>query len=473
LSHNFNDNNIFKLNLIGAIDKTEVHDFSSESILNTAQNAQEPIMKQNSLTYGATWRRTSKNKNSLLITTVSRSQFSNNFKRFADNVSQNNLLFDHNSSTIKTYLSSNFKRYFRNTTLSVGFKVQKLNYSVKSNSSLLPNFDYENRLSFNRYGFHVGVKGNNEDVNLFYNVGLRSDTDNFLFGSSFFKHVSPRVALKFYLNDKIFLNTSYGLYYRMPPMTALGFKENQISVNKDLKYINSNQIDLGFGYQKNNFEKFSLTSFYKRYNDYPFSISDQVSIANKGVDFDIYGNENLTSSSSGNTYGLEFFYQRQLHKKFYGNISYTLFKSEFTSIGNDFIPSSWDTRHIFSMNYGLKMKKDWEASFRFRYNGQQPFAIADLDKTNISYPIITYNYSSLGHYKLDAFIQGDLRVDKRYNFNKMALNVYVEVLNCFFNSVPIPPQYGLYNLQDAQTVLPILVSANNSPIPTIGLVIDF
>ena len=125
------------------------------------------------------------------------------------------------------------------------------------------------------------------------------------------------------------------------------------------------------------------------------------------------------------------------------------------------------------MHYGFKMKKDWEASFRFRYNGQQPFAIADLDKTNISYPIITYNYSSLGHYKLDAFIQGDLRVDKRYNFNKMALNVYVEVLNCFFNSVPIPPQYGLYNLQDAQTVLPILVSANNSPIPTIGLVIDF
>lgn len=473
LAHSFNNNNIIKINMIGSNDKTEIHDLNSDNILDISQNDQEPIMRQNSLTLGATWRRTSKNEKKLIITTLSRSQFSNYFKRFADNVNENDLLFSHKSTTNKTYLSSTFNSYFRNSTLSLGFKIQHLNYLVESKSSVLQNFDYVNDLNFNRVGFHLGLKGNNELGNLFYDIGVRLDSDSFLLESNLIDHISPRASFKVYLSNKTFINTSLGIYFRMPPVTALGFKENDNNVNRNLKYIRSGQLDIGLGYQKNNFERYSLTAFFKNYSDYPFSLNDQISIANKGVDFEIYGNENLISSSMGNTYGVEFFYQRQLFKKLYSNISYTLFKSEFSNQEKEFNPSSWDTRHIISMNSGLKMGKNWETSFRFRFNGKQPFAIADLDKTNNTYPIISYNYSTLGKYKLDAFFQGDIRVDKRYNFSRMAINFYVEVLNCFFNSVPIPPQYNLYDFQDTQTVLPVLVKANNSPLPTIGLVLDF
>ncbi len=45
--------------------------------------------------------------------------------------------------------------------------------------------------------------------------------------------------------------------------------------------------------------KFSVEGFYKKYNNYPFSLVDSISLASKGADFGLYGNEPVESIAAG------------------------------------------------------------------------------------------------------------------------------------------------------------------------------
>ena len=69
--------------------------------------------------------------------------------------------------------------------------------------------------------------------------------------------------------------------------------------------------------------KLSLEGFYKKYDNYPYLVRNSISLANLGADFGVIGDEPVTSSSKGRTYGLEFFAQRKLTKGIYGLLSYT------------------------------------------------------------------------------------------------------------------------------------------------------
>ncbi|MEZ5194926.1 MAG: hypothetical protein R2764_00575 [Bacteroidales bacterium] len=51
--------------------------------------------------------------------------------------------------------------------------------------------------------------------------------------------------------------------------------------------------------------KFTIEGFYKKYDNYPFSVNDSISLASKGGDFGIFGNEEVLSVSKGRTYGFE------------------------------------------------------------------------------------------------------------------------------------------------------------------------
>ena len=61
-----------------------------------------------------------------------------------------------------------------------------------------------------------------------------------------------------------------GLYYQLPPYTALGFKGNDGSyLNRNLDYISVSQESVGLSWQPNENMEISAEGFYKFYRDMP------------------------------------------------------------------------------------------------------------------------------------------------------------------------------------------------------------
>src|SRR5690606_23765142 len=112
--------------------------------------------------------------------------------------------------------------------------------------------------------------------------GLRSDMNTFTEeGLNGLKTLSPRAAVSFALHKSWNLNASWGSYYKIPPYTMLGFRdENGTLINKDLNYINAVHYTAGFEFIPRNDIRFTLEGFYKMYRNYPISTASGISYAN-------------------------------------------------------------------------------------------------------------------------------------------------------------------------------------------------
>ena len=104
----------------------------------------------------------------------------------------------------------------------------------------------------------------------------------------------------------------------MPAYTTLGYRDNEgVLQNKvnDLKYIEVNHIIYGVEYRLKPDVIFTFEGFHKIYSNYPFSLRDSVSLANKGGDFGVVGDEEVKSISSGRAYGFEILNRTRLDNK--------------------------------------------------------------------------------------------------------------------------------------------------------------
>jgi hypothetical protein len=274
------------------------------------------------------------------------------------------------------------------------------------------------------------------------------------------------------------LSGTLGRYFKIPPYTILGFRDNSGTlVNKNSNYTISNHAVIGLEKSLGAGAKVSLEGFYKTYEDYPISINDGVSLANKGAGFEVLGNEAVATVGKGRAYGFEVLAQQKFINNFYGIFSYTFFYSEFTGLNNKYLPSVWDSRHLISLTSGYKLKRNWEVSARYRFADNTPFVPVSEPQTLANYPQIVFDYNRLGTQKLDIFSQVDLRIDKKWNFDKFSFNVFVEAQNLLGQTIPVAPEYGLSRNNDGTIITPQslveLRNTNNIIQPSIGIVIDF
>jgi len=83
----------------------------------------------------------------------------------------------------------------------------------------------------------------------------------------------------------------------------------------------------------------------------------------------------------------------------------------------------------------------------------------------------------LGEEKLNVFSQVDLRIDKKWNLKRVAIDLYFEAQNALFEKIPQPDQYGLNRNADGSIIEPkqlvVIKEGSNSLIPVLGIVIDF
>ena len=200
------------------------------------------------------------------------------------------------------------------------------------------------------------------------------------------------------------------------------------------------------------------------------------------------GNEPVSSTSEGRSYGVEFLAQKKLNKSFYGIIAYTWVRSEFKDKNDNFIPSSWDNQHIISMTGGVKLKKNWEIGMRFRYSGGSPFTPYDFNTSSLisiwdinSFGVLDYN--NLNTQRLKPNHGLDLRIDKKWYWKKVTLNLYLDIQNLYNFKIETPASLIAERDSDGNIVvdpndsdkykLKYVDNVSGTVLPSIGLQFEF
>jgi hypothetical protein len=311
--------------------------------------------------------------------------------------------------------------------------------------------------------------------------------------------LSPRFSASYMLTKGWYLNFNTGRFYQMPPYTAMGYQDAEgTMVNQPgIKYIRSDHLVAGVEWLPDNESKVSVEGFYKKYNNYPFSLIDSISLASKGADFGFFGNEPVESVAEGRAFGAEFLYR---NRDLFGTnltISYTLVRSEtnpkkesLTSLG--WIPTAWDNVHLLNIYGFRKFKKNWQVGFKWRFVGGQPYTPYDYYTSSlVDYWDVTgfpaFDYDLYNQLRFEPFHQLDLRIDKEWYFSRITINLYADVQNVYnYKSTsstflvqekdaegnPIienpsdPPELQRYRMKE-------LESAAGTVLPTIGIIIEF
>jgi hypothetical protein len=354
-------------------------------------------------------------------------------------------------------------------------------------------FRYNTDINFFRYGAYVQAGRRWLDDRLSINAGLRTDGNSFTEGSgSFAGNFSPRIAISYLVAPKWTVNATAGRYTRLPPYTVLGFQQNNSFINKEARYIQADHYVAGLEFLPRTTLRFTVEGFYKKYNHVPVSLRDGISLNNLGADFTAVGNEPVASVGKGEAYGIEFFGQQKLTSRLFGFVSYTHVISRFSGLDGKLLPSAWDNQNLFSFTLGYKMKRNWELGLKYRFQGGLPYTPFDEDASRRNYPTFgngIFDYSRFNQLRLGSFQQSDIRIDKKWNFRKTTLDLFIDIQNWTAFKTPVLPQYtfdrdlqtgqfitsdGLPLREDGSNAIPRILTSNSSaPLPTIGFILEF
>lgn len=457
-----------------------------------------PSIQQNSYTIGASIKHLTKNGYWNLA--LSRNVLDNNLTRYSDNL---NPTTANKNLDIKSIEAENKLRFDAVTNkngfkITYGFTTQLAQFSNNTFAriSVQPNIinNFNSSINVLKLGGFAQVGKRIFSNRVGISAGLRADANNFTTnGFNIGQTISPRVSLNYVISNQWSFNASIGRYARLAPYTILGFRDNNNNlVNKNADYTISTHYVAGFEYLPVSTTRFTIEGFYKKYNHVPISIKNGISLANLGSDFNVLGNEAVTTNGTGRAWGFEFFAQQKLTKRFFGILSYTFYKSEYTGANGIYIPSAWDNRHLVSATLGYKLPHNWELGLKFRYQGGAPYTPFDLVASRANYLTLgegVLDFNQLNILRLHSFNSSDIRIDKKWNFRKLTIDVFLDVTNWYAAKVYQPDNYTFkrnatntgFETTDGQPIqnngsnaIPVFLNNTDANVlPTIGFIIEF
>lgn len=353
--------------------------------------------------------------------------------------------------------------------------------------------NYDTKLDFFRYGAFGQVSRSVLENRLGLSFGLRTDMNTFTEeGRNPLNTLSPRLALSYFLSEKWTLNASSGIYYKLPIYTVLGYQQNGEYLNKAADYTRSVHYVLGAEFLPRLDLRFTLEGFYKDYDNYPVSLRDGISLANQGGDFGSIGNEAVSTTGNGRAYGMEFYLQKKLTGTVFSVLSYTYVISEFAGTDGRYISSAWDYRHLVSGLVGKKLPRNWELGAKYRFAGGAPSTPFDLAASQRNYGALgvgILDYSRLNSERLRPFSQLDVRIDKKWNFNRITLDLFLDIANVLASKTP---GYDRYTFErnadntgfattdaaplrdDGSNAIPVILKNDDGNlVPTLGFIVEF
>lgn len=506
---NYKINNKTELNFIGlgALDNFRLEVPKEADAENEYIMRANPLLKQWNYTVGASLKRLI--KNGFINVALSRNMFFNGANRYENNaLKSGDLLFSLGSHEAENKLRFNINQFKNGWKYSYGLDAQYVKYDTKIFNTIqqeqtdsLGNvvapaitFNSSSAIEFFKMGAFGQVSKYFFKEKFLVSTGVRMDMNTFTNeGLNPLKTISPRISFSYVLSKKWNISASVGNYYKLPSYTALGFTDSTNAfVNADLLYIQSIHYTLGTQFIPRDDLRFTFEVFYKDYRQYPVSEESGISFANVGTDFSAVGNEKFLSAGKGRVYGLELYAQQKLVKNLFYVASVSLYKSEFTGLDGVFRSSTWDYGFLVSTTVGYKFKKNWDIGVKYRISGGQPYTPFDIAASTASYLTTgtgIYDYTQINGERLPIFQQLDLRVDKKFNFKKVSLDIYLDFQNVFLYKTPYPPRFTFernadntgFQTTDGQPIqadgsnaIPVILMQRSATIvPSLGFIFEF
>lgn len=478
---------------LGGIDKmklnTKADDEDNEYILSYL-----PKIQQETFTLGAVYRHYAGAHVQSVVASHSYLNNRNTKYQQNDESDPDHLMLRLRSTEQNTQLRLENSSSFRNWKVTVG---TSLDYSQYNNTTFqkvytdrAQTFDYHTYLGIMRWGLFGTVNYTSIDERFTASLGLRADANNYSAAmKDLSDQLSPRLSLSYQLTEHWSLSGNAGLYYQLPPYTALGFKNNNgLYANKyALRYMQVSQGSVGLNWRKGDTFEVSVEGFYKDYDKIPLSVADGIPLTCKGNDYGVIGNELLTSTAQGRSYGAELLLKWLIAKKLNLASSFTLFKSEYrTDKESEYIASAWDNRFIFNLRGTYNLPRHWSVGMKVSCIGGAPYTPYDADKSSL----VTawnaqgkpyYDYTRYNEERLPAFTQVDIRIDKTFYLKRCMLGFYIDLQNIAgskLKQADVLMSTGVIKNPDApiaeqRYVMKSLKQESGTLLPTLGITFEY
>ena len=478
---------------LGGIDKmklnTKANNEDNEYILSYL-----PKIQQETFTLGAVYRHYAGAHVQSVVASHSYLNNRNTKYQQNDESDPDHLMLRLRSTEQNTQLRLENSSSFRNWKVTVG---TSLDYSQYSNTTFqkvytdhAQTFDYHTYLGIMRWGLFGTVNYTSIDERFSASLGLRADANNYSAAmKDLSDQLSPRLSLSYQLTEHWSLSGNAGLYYQLPPYTALGFKNNNgLYANKyALRYMQVSQGSVGLNWRKGDTFEVSVEGFYKDYDKIPLSVADGIPLTCKGNDYGVIGNELLTSTAQGRSYGAELLLKWLIAKKLNLASSFTLFKSEYrTDKESEYIASAWDNRFIFNLRGTYNLPRHWSVGMKVSCIGGAPYTPYNADKSSL----VTawnaqgkpyYDYTRYNEERLPAFTQVDIRIDKTFYLKRCMLGFYIDLQNIAgskLKQADVLMSTGVIKNPDApiaeqRYVMKSLKQESGTLLPTLGITFEY
>lgn len=500
IKHKIDDKNEISYVFLGAVDQFQLDTANRKNESNAYILDQLPISPQWNYTNGISWKRF--DKTGFWTFVASRNMLNNEAYKYKNNDDKNPKILDYKSQEIENKL-----RAERTTRLGswkflygLSYEFAKYNnrtFQTRNIGDSTIQINYASDFKLNKYGAFAQVSRKLDADRLVISLGARLDGNDYNDNmKNPLNQFSPRLSVSYALTPQLAFNFNTGIFNQLPPYPTLGFKQNnELTNQKNLKYIRASHLVAGLEFNTKMDSKISIEGYYKKYANYPFLLLQQVTLANLGGDFGVIGNEPAVSTSAGRTYGIEFLFQQRLYKGFYGILAYTLGHSQFEDKNGKYVSSAWDARHTAVATLGYQFKRNWEVGIKFRSATGVPYT-PDAPESNI---VALWNVNGraipdytnqLNTQRTNSYATFDFRIDKKWYGKKVTWNLYFDIQNALGATVARPvtlldrpldadkkPIGEAPTFTDAKGILryktKVINDTSGNATPSIGLQVDF
>jgi TonB family protein len=260
--------------------------------------------------------------------------------------------------------------------------------------------------------------------------------------------LEPRISARQSVGSSLVVKAGVGLFHQEPDFGEdyPGFGNPKLHTEKAWHYSAGVEWEILPGLT------LDTTLFYKSLFDL-VSPTSKTTVDNGVVTPLIYDN-----GGRGRVYGIETLLRREFSARFTGWIAYTLSRSERLDSGSTtFRLFDYDQTHILTAIGSYRLGRNWTVGGRYRVvsgNPRTPVIASVVNATADRYEPI---YGPVNSARNPLFHQLDLRVDKRWVFNRWILDIYLDVQNVYNHQYAEGLQYSYdYSQSAPQSGLPVL-----------------
>jgi hypothetical protein len=260
----------------------------------------------------------------------------------------------------------------------------------------------------------------------------------------------PRLAARWQLNPTVLVKGAFGSFHQDPQPfeTSDGFGNPDLRLEQAFHYVAGTELTLGSAVTAN----FEL--FYKDLNQLVSPSNETVQRNDETVA------ENYNNDGQGRIFGGEMLVRVNLDTRFSGWVAYTISRSERLDAGlEQWRLFDFDQTHILTILGSYNLPKNWSVGARFRLvsgNPDTPLLGGAFDVDSNSYVRVAGEANSV---RQPPFHQLDVRVDKRWVYNRWMLNLYLDLQNAYNRRNQENVAYS-YDFEDSAPItgLPIIPS---------------